>query len=102
MFTDNTFCKCCGTYQVEIIMLKDEVWERINPDKKGWICVACMEDKLDRQITSKDMDLVRYIDYAEQRQRLRDNSTNYRFKEVGEFLFSNFRSIYDQLKKMMP
>jgi hypothetical protein len=80
-------------------MLKDDVWESINPDKKGWICVKCMEEKLSRRITTDDMDLVRYVDYAEQHQRIKKNSKQ--FKEVGEFLYTKFRGIYDQLKKMM-
>jgi hypothetical protein len=80
-------------------MLKDDVWEKINPEKNGWVCVGCMEEKLGRVITTKDLDLVRYPEWEKENQdKKRRRKIDY---EVAEYMKKHFRGIYDAIKRMI-
>jgi hypothetical protein len=35
-------------------MVTDEVWETAHPEKRGMLCIGCLEDRLGRQLTSDD------------------------------------------------
>jgi len=48
-------CKYCKTENLEVIVLKDEIWKRINPDIEGWICLRCMEEILGRPLYATDL-----------------------------------------------
>jgi hypothetical protein len=84
---------------VEIIMLKDEVWEEINPAKRGWVCVSCMEDKLGREIKAKDLDLETYMEWEERYEKMKKQQEV--DHGVAKFLRDEFPGIYKAVKKLM-
>ena len=92
-------CKYCGTYDVEIIMLRNEIWEKVNPAKKGWVCVSCIEQRLDRLITSKDLDLCKDKHYREDMEKR--HKTRKVDHEVAKYLKEQFPGIYDAVKRLM-
>ena len=49
---DKATCLECGTNNLEIIVLKDDVWKQINPDIGGWVCLKCMEKKSTQRFSS--------------------------------------------------
>ena len=52
-------CKCCGkdcyADNKDYYMLKDEVWEKIFPRKKGMLCMSCAEGCLGRKLQKEDI-----------------------------------------------
>jgi hypothetical protein len=38
----------------EYYMLHDEIWEQIQPDKDGHLCIACVEQRLGRELVAAD------------------------------------------------
>ena len=99
MINDYKHCKYCGTYKVEILMLKDDVWDQINPEHEGWVCVSCMEDKLERQVVSSDLDLQHQHEYIDGvKKRLESDKSKHK---VAEYLFKQFPGIYEAIKRLM-
>lgn len=50
-------CKDCPTeifVDVNMVMIKDELWEKIADKKEDALCDCCMEKRLGRKITTKD------------------------------------------------
>jgi hypothetical protein len=35
-------------------MIHDELWARVNPKKKGMLCIGCVEVRLERELTPED------------------------------------------------
>ena len=79
--------------------LKDEVWEKINPSKEGWVCLSCMEDELGRKINSDDLDLILQSDWVDRNMKQFDERKAH--QEVAKYLHKHFPTIYKQLQKMM-
>ncbi len=38
----------------EYYMIRDELWLKINPDRAGHLCIACVERRLGRRLTPVD------------------------------------------------
>lgn len=50
-------CKSCGkdTFQNEYYMIHNELWLLANNGEKGgFLCINCLEEKLQRKLTKKD------------------------------------------------
>lgn len=50
-------CLACGSSTLhlnEYYMVTDEVWEIANPDKRGMLCIGCLEDRVGRLLTKDD------------------------------------------------
>jgi hypothetical protein len=50
-------CKDCKVDTLaidEYYMVTDEVWEMANPQRRGMLCIGCLEDRLGRQLTASD------------------------------------------------
>lgn len=50
-------CKDCPTeifVNVNMVMIKDELWEKISDKKEDALCDCCMEKRLGRKITPDD------------------------------------------------
>ena len=71
-------CAACSVNTLHIneyYMVTDEVWLTAWPDKRGMLCIGCLEDRLGRQLTSDDFTDAQinqgYFGYSERlRQRL--------------------------------
>jgi hypothetical protein len=52
-----TFCFDCGIDTIaigEYYMLNEEVWLAANPGHEGMLCIGCVEERLERQLTRDD------------------------------------------------
>lgn len=49
-------CKDCGknTFHNEYYMVNDDIWHKCVPDKKGMLCIACLESRLGRELNAED------------------------------------------------
>lgn len=50
-------CAACSINTLHIdeyYMVTDEIWLTAWPDKRGMLCIGCLEDRLGRQLTSDD------------------------------------------------
>ena len=57
----------------EYYMLKDELWNKINPEREGMLCIDCAERRLGRKLTPSDFaDLpVNTLEFGSKSERLR-------------------------------
>lgn len=47
-------CDINTFYIHEYYMIQDDLWKKVNPKKKGMMCIGCVELKLGRTLTSGD------------------------------------------------
>ena len=50
-------CKDCQVDTLHIdeyYMVTDGVWELANPQRRGMLCIGCLENRLGRQLTASD------------------------------------------------
>jgi len=50
-------CLDCGVNTLhtdEYYMIHDELWLRVNPKRKGMMCIGCVEARLERELTPED------------------------------------------------
>lgn len=50
-------CACCGVSTSKIgehFFLRSEIWYRVHPSERGFLCVGCVETKLGRLLTKQD------------------------------------------------
>ena len=38
----------------EYYMIQNDLWEQVNPNKNGMMCIGCVEEKLKRELTPED------------------------------------------------
>jgi len=57
---DNATCLSCGTDDLDILMLSDEMWRKINPEIAGWLCLNCVEKRLGRPLHARDLKTFEY------------------------------------------
>lgn len=62
------FCSDCGldTFSSnlqEYYMVRDIVWNRAKLGSNGFLCIGCLENRLGRQLTSKDFKRCRLNNY---------------------------------------
>ncbi len=50
-------CDCCGVSTAKIrehFYLKNEVWFKVHPSERGFLCIDCVERKLNRKLNKSD------------------------------------------------
>ena len=48
-------CNDCGQMGFTMIIIKDNLWRKISNFQKEYLCFKCMEKRLGRKITIKDL-----------------------------------------------
>ena len=54
---EDFICIECNINTLEIneyYMIQDYLWQQINPQTKGMLCIGCVEEKLGRTLTAAD------------------------------------------------
>jgi hypothetical protein len=50
-------CACCGVSTAKLgehFYLKNEVWFKVHPTERGFLCIGCIESKLGRKLVRND------------------------------------------------